>query len=339
MAGVTGASGAVEKPKAKPRWKDFGGARPVRAGALNQVEFVSSRLGWAAGSEGNGYALALWRFEGGKWTRVKNPWSFAPAAMAAAGPKKAWITGVDLRSSIALFYNGKSWKRTAFPGPGLPVDLAAAPDGTAVSVAGDPFNGRFAVHTWKNGRWARANVPLPPGAVVSTVAAGSRKDVWIGGTQPAGNGLFGSLLLHWNGRAWRQIPIAGTSDKARGINKIVIDAPGRMWALRGSTETTLVRWNGKRVSEAPLPNKGGALTLATDGAGGVWLLPYSSSKATAAPYLHWTKGRWAAPAWGPRRTGVPGLGDIERVPGTRILVSVGGLALNKRKVPLVEIYR
>ncbi|GAB3652282.1 hypothetical protein GCM10027589_09660 [Actinocorallia lasiicapitis] len=342
LAVLASGAAAEAKPKAKPKWRDLGTARPLKTGALNQIEFAGPKLGWAAGTEGGKYALALWRFERGKWTKVANPWTFAPAGLAVAGSKKAWLTGVNLTGSFALYYNGKKWKQVGFPGPGIPVDLAAAPDGTAVSAAADPFKGGFTVQSWRFGRWQKAKVPLPAGASVTSVAVGSRKDIWIGGSHPVGDGLFGSLLLHWNGRAWRQIPLAGTSDTARGITKIVVDAPGKVWALRGATETSLVRYNGRSAAEAQLPGKVGALTLTPDGAGGVWVLPYSTSDTSATPYLRWSKGRWLPMAWGPRRVGVPGLGDVEQIPGTRTIVSAGAIQQDKptrRKIPFTEVFR
>ncbi|MEO3785871.1 hypothetical protein ABGB12_21290 [Actinocorallia sp. B10E7] len=336
-AGTTGATAHAKPKKAKPKWHSLSGAKPRLVGSLNQVEFPNEKVGWAAGVEGPDNRLALWKWNGGKWTRAKAGWKFAPAGLAVSGPRKAWLTGVTLTGAHALYYNGRSWREVAFPGPGAPVDLAAAPDGTAVSVARSVFDGTNAVHRWKDGKWRPMSVPLPPETSLAAVAVGSKKDIWLGGSRRVGEDKFESLLMRWNGRSWKSLPVGGT----RAITKIVVDAPGKAWALRGSTKTNLVRWDGARFGERGLPGGVGALTLTPDGSGGVWVLPYSRSDAKAAPYLRWVKGRWKS-FTGPRRNGVVGLGDIEWIPGTSLAVSVGGLQQTEpkeRKFPILEVFR
>ncbi|GAB2819439.1 hypothetical protein GCM10022221_16630 [Actinocorallia aurea] len=321
---------------AAPKWRKMPGVKTVKAGALNNVEFASPKLGWAAGKEGD--KLALWKWNGRKWSRVGNDFAFAPAGLAVSGPKQAWVTGVELTAAHALYYNGDTWREVAFPGPGVPVDLAAAPDGTAVSVAEDLFRGGSAIHRWKDGAWRRWKVALPKNTTLSTVEVRAKNDVWLGGTYSPDGKRFHALLMHWNGGTWKRIKVGGVSTKA--ITQIVADGKGTAWALRGSTGTTLVRWNGRRVIDRKLPRGLGALTLTTDGRGGVWMLPYSTSDAKETPYLRWNEpeGLWDF-AYGPRRDGVPGLGDLDGVPGTSRVVSVGGLDRDDQRFPFVEIYR
>ncbi|WP_106397332.1 hypothetical protein [Actinocorallia populi] len=336
-AGSTGAA-VHAAPKGKPKWRAQQGPGPRLVGSLNQVEFAGDQHGWAAGVEGPDNDLALWKWNGGKWKRAKAGWRFAPAGLAVSGPKKAWLTGVTLSAAHALHYNGRKWREVAFPGPGAPVDLAAAPDGTAVSVARHVFDGVNTVQRWKDGRWRPMKVPLPSGASLATVAVASKKDIWLGGGRRVGEDEVEPLLMRWNGRSWKRIALKGAADKA--VTKIIADGDGKAWALRGSTETTLLRWDGERVRERRLPGGVGALTLTHDGAGGVWVLPYSRSDAKAAPYLLWSKGRWKS-FTGPRRNGVVGLGDLDLIPGTSRVVSVGGLQQKEpkeRKFPMLEMF-
>lgn len=340
-AGATGAA-VHAAPKGEPRWRVQQGPAPRLVGSLNQIEFADERHGWAAGVEGPDNELALWKWNGRKWTRAKAGWGFVPAGLAVSGPRQAWATGVTLSAAHALHYNGKKWREVAFPGPGAPVDLAAAPDGTAVSVARNVFDGTNTVQRWKDGRWRPVKVPLPSGSSLAAVAAFSKREIWLGGSRRVGEDAYESLLLRWNGRKWRRVPLKGTSSQqSKAITKIVVDVPGKAWALRGSTKTRLLRWDGKKAGERGLPGGVGALTLTQDGAGGVWLLPYSRSDAKAAPYLRWSKGRWKS-FTGPRRNGVVGLGDIELIPGTSRVVSVGGLQQQKpkeHKFPMLEAFR
>ena len=206
-AGTTGAAAQAKPKKAGPKWRVLAGAAPRLVGSLNQVEFLSTKYGWAAGVEGADNALALWKWNGRKWTRAKAGWNFAPAGLAVSGPKKAWLTGVTLTSAHALYYNGKSWREVAFPGPGAPVDLAAAPDGTAVSVAQNVLTGVNTVHHWKDGKWRRLDVPLPSGTSLSAVAVGS-KEGHLAGRRPQ--------------RERRRVRVPGDA-----VEREVLEAPAR----------------------------------------------------------------------------------------------------------------
>jgi len=340
-AGTAGAAAAapVAKPKkAEQSWRSVKGPSPRKVGALNQIELADKGYGWAAGVEGPDNMLALWKWNGRKWKRAKSRWAFAPAGLAVAGRKQAWVTGVTLTEAHALHYDGRSWRKVAFPGPGAPVDLAAAPDGTAVSVAQNVLDGTMTVQWWKGGRWRPLDVPLPPETTLTSVSVWSKKEIWLGGGVRVGDGKYRALLLRWNGKKWKRIFANGVG--RRTVTKIVVDGPGKAWALRGSTGTTLLRWDGKRLRERGVPG-GGALTLTRDGAGGVWVLPYSSSNAKAAPYLRWSKGRWTS-FWGRGHGGVVGLGDIAWMPGTPHAVSVGAVqeqGPKERKFPVMEVYR
>ncbi|MCD0450251.1 hypothetical protein LO762_13765 [Actinocorallia sp. API 0066] len=327
---------AVVSPAAQaapPKWRKMPSPKPVKAGSLNNVEFVSAKLGWAAGREGD--RLAVWKWNGKEWRRASVEGTFAPSGLAVAGPRRAWVTGMDLAVGHALYYNGKKWRKVAFPGPGVPVDLAAGSDGTAVTVAVEPFKGDSSVLRWKDGGWKPWKVSLPKGAALDTVEVRAKDDIWLGGSYSA-NKKVRALLMHWNGKRWKRLKVGGNSTQA--ITQIVADKPGAAWALRGSTRTSLVRVDGKRVTDRRLPRDLGALTLTQDGQGGVWMLPYSKNDVTEVPYLRWHKNTWHF-LYGPRRDGVPGFGDLDLVPGTTRVVSVGGLDRGGERYPVAEIYR
>jgi hypothetical protein len=67
------------------------------------------------------------------------------------------------------------------------------------------------------------------------VAATSASNAWAVGAGPGG-----TLILHWNGTAWKQVPTPGTGE-------LTVAAPpgGLAWAVGYTGRKTLIlRWNG-----------------------------------------------------------------------------------------------
>ncbi|MEO5873478.1 MAG: hypothetical protein ABIS86_23645 [Streptosporangiaceae bacterium] len=319
-----------------PHWRASATPAPVRPGALNQIAISDPKLAWAAGIEGGG--TALWRWNGTKWLRTRAARPFTPIALAVSDAKHAWAAGIDTRGSQAAFWNGRKWTKVGYFG--IPVEISAGRDGAAFSVSGDLFGGRTRLLGWSRNAWRTVRVPLPAAATLASVAVRSRKDVWISGSYQAGK-TTRSLLRHWNGKKWRNFafPVAATRN-GNVIHRIIAVSPKQVWALRGTSPSTLLKWNGKKWGARRLPGNTGSLTLTSDGRGGVWVLPYSPSSDTRTTYLHWSGGRWTRLS-GPVRKGNPGLGDLELIPGTTRVVSVGGLQQTPQgrpKIPFLETY-
>jgi len=315
-----------------PHWRASPTPNPVKPGALNQISIAGPKLAWAGGIEGRG--TALWRWNGKKWQRTRPPKAFVPSALAVADETHAWAAGIDVRGTQAVFWNGKKWTKVGYAG--IPVDMGAAKDGAAFSVSGDFVGGRTRLLRWSRKAWRTVKVPLPVGASMSSLAVRAKNDVWIGGTSTAG-----PLLMRWNGRDWRQFtfPVSAI-ENGNTITKIVAVSPTQVWALRGTTPTALMSWNGTAWTERELPGKVGSLAVTGDGKGGAWVLPYALSSDTRTTYLHWTGGKWVR-LLGPTRHGHPGLGDLEVIPGSTKVVSVGGLQLTPQgrpKIPFFESY-
>ena len=112
---------------------------------------------------------------------------------------------------------------------------------------------------------------------VSAVAATSVRNAWA-----VGGGLR-TLILHWNGTAWKRVP---SPSLAGSLSSVAAISGGDAWAV-GDTSTQpgrgaplILHWNGKAWKRVPSPTRG-AGTCST-----AWPPP-----PPAMP------GRSATPAW------------------------------------------
>jgi hypothetical protein len=323
---------------AAPEWRDVPAPTPLVNGALNQVDAVNARLAWAVGIEqpsAGQVRTAIYRWDGGRWLRQRSPVAFLPTDVAASGPKRAWAVGAG---AGAVHWDGAGWRKAPIPsGVGTANALAAAPDGSAWAVARNPLTQTSGVLRWVSGRWTKVKVPLPAGASLASVGAHSKDEVWVAGT--AGGS---SLVMRWNGRAWKKIalppPIGGAKDSS-GVVRVHPLSAGNVWALRGPKAAALLHWNGRGWTQRALPAGHFALSLAEDGRGGVWVVPYTdaSTKIRRSYYLHWDGRAWRK-VHGRDRDGNVQLGDIDRIPGTTSLFGVGTVQRDKSRIPFIERY-
>lgn len=137
--------------------------------------------------------------------------------------------------------------------------------------------------------WRRVTVPAATGGLDAVLPLGP-DDVWAVGSRaddpddPAdGDGPGGpgrGLALHFDGRAWREVPLPA-EPAARAAHPFALAAdPGGLWAVGASAagrtaqpRPLALRWDGRAWREVPLPDPGGdavLLAAAPDRAGGLW---------------------------------------------------------------------
>lgn len=128
----------------------------------------------------------------------------------------------------------------------------------------------------------------------SGITARTDTDVWV----VAGP----SQIYHWNGERWARA-VSPVRTRGGTLPSMVALAPDDVWAAGtfGSQPNTdgalgppgLMHWDGHAWHQVPVPLArtcalGG---IASDGAGGIWVLPCISDWR-GAQYLHWHSGRW-----------------------------------------------
>src|SRR3954452_25478258 len=217
-----------------PAWAATATQIPVAStgffGGFLGVDAVSPSDGWAVGGNGNG---VVQRFNGTRWNLFPSP-----DLLNGGANNWALLTGVDATSAgnafavgqstaaaggaktaVALRWNGSAWSRQVVAGPAgtdtefTGVKAFSAGDAWAVgqtAPAGSTFRNTLAMH-YNGTAWAAVPTPSPGTRTnfVTAVDGISGTDVWMAGytlNLPYGNRFRQSLIEHWNGSTWTQIP-------------------------------------------------------------------------------------------------------------------------------------
>lgn len=72
-----------------------------------------------------------------------------------------------------------------------------------------------------------------PSAEMTSVSALSPSDVWAAGLYPLKGGAS-TLLVHWNGRSWQQVPTPATHRFWNVFNGLSVPSSGDIWAVGGA---------------------------------------------------------------------------------------------------------
>jgi hypothetical protein len=201
----------------------------------------------------------------------------------------------------------------AAPSPSLPsgqlfsVSADSASDAWAVGsyAASDGDYDSLIVH-WDGTAWAQ--VPSPsPSSVDNTlfgVSAVSASDVWAVGREETPSGAYDTLILHWDGTAWTQVPSPSPSSSINFLNGVSAVSGNDAWAVGEAMHahqkyhTLTLHWDGTAWTQVNSPHPGHA-----DGLNGVSAV--SGNDVWAAGYVipHKTGGHptlalhWDGAAW------------------------------------------
>ncbi len=156
---------------------------------------------------------------------------------------------------------------------------------------------------WNGRAWRSVAVPIPAGAAGSElygVAAISAKDVWAVGEYAPGSGGAATLIEHWDGKAWSQVPspnapCAGCADPESGLSAVDAVAANDVWALGSPIE----HWNGTAWSIVPFPSHSSweltaiaAVSSADAWVVGSYIAPYKCCDRARTLIVHWNGHAW-----------------------------------------------
>jgi hypothetical protein len=238
--------------------------------------------------------------------------------VAATSSSNAWAVGQAISSgkTIILHWNGTAWKRVTSPTPkggGALYGVAAtsASNAWAVGASDGPPGATEIVH-WNGTTWKRVPSPTPKGGgALFGVAATSANNAWAVGC--AGNCFQGfggikTLILHWNGTAWQQVPSPNPGTDI-SLSSVAAVSAHSAWAVgctalcflsSASPHTVLLRWNGSvwKQTPSPGPAKIGALNgVAATSASNAWAVGcaghcFGPMAATSTMIVHWNGTVW-----------------------------------------------
>jgi len=160
--------------------------------------------------------------------------------------------------SLALHWDGTSWRRTSVPGLGR-IDSVSASGHRNVWAAAD-----CGVLRWNGRTWTPTSpVPIPgtDGYYYSGIKAISAYDVWLSGF--AWDGTTGNtrgFVQHWDGARWRLVTLPALGDDfdissidARGSQDVWIAGTDYTDKATSGERILILHWNGHDWKRFPAP--------------------------------------------------------------------------------------
>jgi len=211
-------------------WQQVAGPNPGGSNGteLSGITATSSSNAWAVGNYctstpcGAGQTLIL-HWNGKAWTQVASPTPACPArlsldAVAATSSSNAWAVGDcetnSASQTLILHWNGTAWKRVTSPSPACPSGVSLTGVAAVTSTSAWAVGGCYAkselqtvILGWNGTAWKQVTSPNPGGSrgsALSSIAATSSTNAWAVGAYGLGFlGASQTLVVHWNGTAWR----------------------------------------------------------------------------------------------------------------------------------------
>jgi hypothetical protein len=248
------------------------------------------------------YTAIVRRWNGRSWGPAAVPAGvtaalsgFPSTVATASSASNVWaFTG----SGAWVRYNGKHWSHGELPieKPSDDGDITAAVafnshDVWALGyynlVSPLPYIAHF------NGRhWQLTNLYLNT-AIVS-VSALSPDNIWAAGTDNT------NLVLHYNGRSWKQVQIPAKLAVPAYFQGIVALSAKSVWvtgdlkAQAGAVVPGVLHWNGRGWAGIALKSPDPLINATADGHGGIWAVAQEpgSVKPFRPMLWHFSDGRW-----------------------------------------------
>jgi hypothetical protein len=205
----------------------------------------------------------------------------APLSVSADSPTDAWAVGlayhdpgVGTSTTLTMHWDGTSWSRVASPSPGSDelrgVSAISPDDAWAVGTSFVGTVGSTLVGHWDGSSWTQVPSPSPgPNFnMLSAVSARSSTDVWaVGNYNPssASRGQRETLILHWDGSRWSQVPSPSPGPRKSFLSGVTATSRNDAWAVgnfhpairSASADTLALHWDGTTWSQVPSPSPGG----------------------------------------------------------------------------------
>ena len=232
--------------------------------------------------------------------------------VAVLSPCNAWAVGdYDPGQTLIVHWDGASWTQVPSPDPATPSRLFGvhALSASNVWAVGEYFDGSIdktlIVH-WDGSAWAQVPSPNVSGAtqnVLKAVRGSSATNVWAVGYFVNSNNVDQTLILHWNGTSWKQVPSPDPSGPAldQELTSVASNSAQDAWAVgfyyTGVDKSMILHWNGSSWKQVTSPNPGSQGTflygVRSTSASSAWAVG-SAFNGTADKTLivHWDGSAW-----------------------------------------------
>jgi hypothetical protein len=238
-------------------WQQVPSASVSFPNILTGVAAVSATDVWAVGEYFNNTDVGqtlIEHWDGAAWTVVPSPNPGGPgngnflSGVAATAAANVWavggyVTGAAFaHKTLILHWNGAAWQRVPSPNPSPTsnmlngVSASSATDAWAVGrYENSTGPGHTLIEHWNGTAWTRVPSPDPSGtllfATLNGVAAISSAGAWAVGDYENSARVQLSLIEHWNGTAWRQVPSPDPSSISNLLNGVSASSAANIWAV------------------------------------------------------------------------------------------------------------
>ena len=197
-------------------WRNVSAPAGLFGGLVSVVAVAPDNV-WAAGINGGDKPLVI-HWNGNKWRQVGSPARVGGLnSVTAISPRSVWAVGTrglpppsGTQHPVLSHWNGTKW--TNVRSPVANGELFTLARGSARSVWAVGGTGVFTRHArlviahWNGATWTQASAPRPAGvSLLFGASATSAGRAWAVGATAAG-GTDATLILHWNGKAWKVMP-------------------------------------------------------------------------------------------------------------------------------------
>jgi hypothetical protein len=258
---------AAAAPAGGDRWTVTTTVNPsAQANYFDSIRAFASGDVWAVGAwyrpDTSTPATLTEHWNGSAWKLVTSPNATEGynelQAVDGVGSKDVWAVGYaniaqyGSERTLALHWNGRSWKIVSTPNLGTTANILsglttiASNDAWAVGFGNDP--GGFAGHAtalhWNGTKWRLSDVAPPSahGSELTAVDAIANDDIWAVGWQDGA-----TLTEHFDGSTWSVVPSPNGDAGDGSLFAVKAIAPNDVWAA-GSTGSS----NGREADEATL---------------------------------------------------------------------------------------
>ena len=246
--------------------------------------------------------------------------------VAATSSSDAWAAGVsDTSTSVQTLierWNGTAWCTVASPDPGGSSETNQLQGVAAVSSSGAWAVGSYGTSTrshtliehWNGTAWSQQSSPNPAGfsagSALSGVAATSSSNAWAVGTSSHSFTNSRTLIAHWDGTAWTQVPSpnpGGTGSSSQNVlASVTATSSSNAWAVgyysNGTGSKALVlHWNGTAWKQQPSLNQAELFSVAATSPASAW----AAGTLTGAPAFKTLIAHWNGTAWSQRASPDP----------------------------------
>jgi hypothetical protein len=249
-------------------WVKYLGAFPD--GEVTSIASPAPGKAWAVGwIPGRSRTGMVWHWTSRGWVRALSMRALPIRAAEIMGDNAIWAVGDN---GITDFWDGASWTE---------IDNPTTQSLSAVRFL-SPTNGWAAgeggqIMHWDGNFWSitepfqwRSLVDDGKYPHISDIAFPSANNGWAAGRKDGG-GLLSPLLLHWDGKTWRETDLGEATLTCQcELNALHFFSAEDGWAVGGGEKALFAHWDGARWTLSTGPDNVRLLTVRGVSANDVW---------------------------------------------------------------------